>query len=181
MHRTPDPTLPEDAQLTVREAYSSLGWVVSRALARCPTSSEVYYDQVAQIEIPQWSRGRVTLIGDACQAVSLLAGQGASLAVAGAYVLGEQLASADSIDAALTRYQQQWQPLMAEKQQVARRGIGWFLPSSSLQLWQRRIILKLTNLPGVDRYVGTTLVGKSNATIEELSGNHRALSAVRRA
>ncbi len=157
------------ARSAVREVYSSLGWVVAPALAKCPTSSELYYDQVAQIEIPQWSRKRVTLVGDACQAVSLLAGQGASLAIAGAFVLGEQLASADSVDAALARYQQLWQPVITEKQQVARRGVGWLLPSSSLQLWLRRTVLKLTNLPGVASYVGTTLAGKSHASIEELS------------
>lgn len=176
VHRSPDPALPEDTQQAVREAYSSLGWVVARALEKCPTSSELYYDQVAQIEIPQWSRGRVTLVGDACQAVSLLAGQGASLAIAGAYVLGEQLASANSVDAALAHYQQLWQPVITEKQQVARRGVEWFLPSSSLQLWLRRIVLRLTNLPGVAKYVGTTLAGKSPASIEELSREtHAAL------
>ncbi|MDQ4031444.1 MAG: hypothetical protein M3332_03940 [Actinomycetota bacterium] len=153
----------------MREAYSSFGWVVGRALGKCPTSSELYYDQVAQIEVPQWSRERVTLVGDACQAVSLLAGQGASPTIAGAYLLGEQLASADSIDAALAHYQQLWQPVITEKQQVARRGVGWFLPSSSLQLRLRRIVLRLTNLPGVARYVGTALAGKSHASIEELS------------
>ncbi|MGH3834648.1 MAG: FAD-dependent monooxygenase [Pseudonocardiaceae bacterium] len=178
VHRSPDPTLPEDAQLAVREAYSSLGWVVPRALAQCPPSSELYYDQVAQIEIPQWSRGRVTLLGDACQAVSLVAGQGASLAVAGAYVLGEQLATTDSIDAALARYQELWQPVITDKQQVARRGVGWFLPSSPLQLWWRRIVLKLTSLPGVASYIGTRLAGKSTATIQELSGSHRELSQI---
>lgn len=175
VHRTPYPALPEDTQQAVREVYSSLGWVVAPALAKCPASSELYYDQVAQIEIPQWSRKRITLVGDACQAVSLLAGQGASLAIAGAYVLGEQLASADSVDAALARYQQLWQPVIAEKQQVARRGVGWFLPSSSLQLWLRRIVLRLTNLPGVARYVGTALAGKSHASIEELSREAAAL------
>ncbi|MGQ0717977.1 MAG: FAD-dependent monooxygenase [Pseudonocardiales bacterium] len=166
VHRNPDPTLPEDTQLAVRQAYSSLGWVVPQALAKCPTSSELYYDQVAQIEIPQWSRGRVTLLGDACQAVSLVAGQGAALAVAGAYVLGEQLATADTIEAALVRYQELWQPVIKDKQQVARRGVGWFLPSSSLQLWLRRIVLKLMSLPGVDRFVSLPLVGKSHATID---------------
>ncbi len=175
VHRTADPTRPEDAQAAVRQAYSALGWVVPQALAKCPESSQVYYDQVAQIDIPQWSRGRVTLLGDACQAVSLLAGQGASLAIAGAYVLGEQLEKADSIDAALARYQELWQPVIAEKQEVARRGIEWFLPSSSLRLWLRRIVLKLMRLPGLDRYFGTALVGKSNATIEELSGGNGEL------
>lgn len=178
VHRTSDPALPDNAQRAVREAYSSLGWVVPQALAKCPPSSEVYYDQVAQIEIPQWTRGRVVLLGDACQAVSLLAGQGASLAVAGAYVLGAQLASAGSVGLALTRYQQLWQSMIAEKQRVTRRGMGWFLPSSSLRLWLRRIILTLTNLPGVDSYVGTTLVGKSTATIEQLTASDNELPRI---
>ncbi|MGH3669763.1 MAG: FAD-dependent monooxygenase, partial [Pseudonocardiaceae bacterium] len=60
VHRSADPTLPEEAQSAVRASYSSLGWVAPQALAQCPPTSEVYYDQVAQIEIPQWSRGRVT-------------------------------------------------------------------------------------------------------------------------
>ena len=119
------------------------------------------------------------MLGDACQAVSLLAGQGASFAIAGAYVLGEQLAAADSIEAALARYQELWQPVIAEKQRVARRGAQWFLPSSSFQLWLRRIVLKLMNLPGLDKYFGTALVGKSYATIEELAGGHRPLNRAR--
>jgi hypothetical protein len=53
----------------------------------------------------------VTLLGDICQAVSLLAGQGVPLAIAGAYLLGRQLPSANSIVAALARRQQLWQPL----------------------------------------------------------------------
>lgn len=67
----------------------SLGWLVPRALRRCPPAEAVYYDAVAQIVMPRWSRGRILLAGGACYAVSLLAGQGASLGVAGAYVLVE--------------------------------------------------------------------------------------------
>ena len=169
VHRTPDPTLPADSQAAVRQIYRSLGWVIPRALDRCPPSSELYYDQVAQVEVPEWTRGRVTLVGDACQAVSLLAGQGASLAVAGAYVLGEQLASADSIDDALARYEHVWRPVVAEKQRVGRRGAEWFLPKTASQLWARRIMLAFSSLPVVDRYVGMALLGKSNVRIGDLA------------
>ncbi|MGV9533976.1 hypothetical protein ACWDR9_10040 [Streptosporangium sandarakinum] len=70
---------------------------------------------MAQIEMPRWSRGRVTLLGDAYGAVSLPAGQGASLAVVGAYLFDERLAttdpaspaaSRDSVESALARYQE---------------------------------------------------------------------------
>jgi hypothetical protein len=39
-----------------------------------------------QVMAPRWFAGRVVLLGDACGCVSLLAGQGASLAMAAAYV-----------------------------------------------------------------------------------------------
>ena len=52
---------------------------------------EFYFDSVSQVELPDWRSGRVTLAGDACQCVSLFAGQGASLALAGAFILAEEL------------------------------------------------------------------------------------------
>ena len=73
----------------------------ARALAACPPADQLYYDQVAQVTMPAWSKGRVTLLGDAAYAVSLLAGQGASLAVAGGYVLAEHLARTASIEQAV--------------------------------------------------------------------------------
>jgi 2-polyprenyl-6-methoxyphenol hydroxylase-like FAD-dependent oxidoreductase len=151
VHRTTSPDLPSDPRAAVMEAYGSLGWVVPRALARCP--AEIYYDQVAQVELPRWTAGRVVLVGDACGAVSLLAGQGASLGIGGAYVLAEHLDD-------LSAYERAWQPVVLDKQQVARSGARWFLPSSSLRLRARRVAMMLSNLPGVNRVVATSLVGK---------------------
>jgi deazaflavin-dependent oxidoreductase (nitroreductase family) len=175
VHRTPDPTLPADPRAALQRIYASLGWVVPRAVDRCPPSSDLYYDQVAQVEVPRWTRGRVTLVGDACHAVSLLAGQGASLAVGGAYVLGELLAAADSIEAALARYEQVWRPVVVEKQRVGRRGAQWFLPKTHRQVWARRIMLGLSTLPVVDRYVGMALIGKSTVRVAELAQPRAAL------
>lgn len=118
--------MPSDIRAAVREAYGGLGWVVPEALDRCPPSKEIYYDQVAQIEMPGWSRGRVVLVGDACYAVSLIAGQGASPAIAGAYVLAEQLASTQSVEDALEKYEKLWRPVTEEKQKVGRSGARWF-------------------------------------------------------
>ncbi|MGH3645990.1 MAG: FAD-dependent monooxygenase, partial [Micromonosporaceae bacterium] len=175
VHRTDDPALPADPRATVRETYKSLGWLVPRALEHCPEPDQIYYDQVAQIEIPSWSRGRVVLIGDACQAVSLLAGQGASLAIAGAYVLAAQLAYADTVGDALASYQRVWQPVVIDKQQTGRSGIEWFLPSTRSRIRLRRIMLKLAAIPGLDRYVGGAIVGKVKLSIDELAAGRQAL------
>jgi 2-polyprenyl-6-methoxyphenol hydroxylase-like FAD-dependent oxidoreductase len=173
VHRTPDPTLPEDARAAVREAYRSLGWLVPRALAACPPSAEVFYDQVAQIEMPEWSRGRVTLVGDACGAVSLLAGQGASLGLGGAYVLAEALAGAPSIEDGLERYERTWRPLVTDRQEVGRRAARWFLPATQRQVRLRRVALKLARLPGLDRMVVTSIAGKPTTVVTGLASPAR--------
>jgi 2-polyprenyl-6-methoxyphenol hydroxylase-like FAD-dependent oxidoreductase len=168
VHRTPDPTIPADPVATIRAEYASLGWVVPDALAQCPPAGEVYYDQVAQIVMPHWHRGRVVLVGDACYAVSLLAGQGASLGVAGAYVLAEQLHRAPSIADGLDRYEQLWRPVAEEKQLAGRKAARWFLPRSTMELRLRRVMLAMTAVPGVNRIVVGSLAGKQTTVIKHL-------------
>jgi deazaflavin-dependent oxidoreductase (nitroreductase family) len=169
VHRSADPALPQDPRAALREEYDSLGWVVPAVLAQCPPADQVYYDQVAQIEMPRWHRGRVVLLGDACYAVSLLAGHGASLAVAGAYMLAEHLDSGSidtaSIEAALDRYERQWRPIVEEKQLVGRKAIRWFLPHTPTQLRIRHITLALSQVPGINRLIASSLAGKPTTII----------------
>jgi 2-polyprenyl-6-methoxyphenol hydroxylase-like FAD-dependent oxidoreductase len=169
VHRAPDPTLPADCRAAVQEEYGSLGWLVPRALAACPPSSEVFYDQVAQIEMPRWSRGRVTLLGDACAAVSLLAGQGASLGVGGAYVLAEELAAAPTLEAGLERYERTWRPVATDRQVTGRRAARWFVPASERQVRLRRALLKLGGLPWLDRAIVRTIAGEPTSVVARLT------------
>ncbi len=156
VHRTPDPARPDDPRAAVRAAYGTLGWIVPEVLDHCPP--ELYYDQVAQIEMPRWSEGRVTLVGDACGAVSLLAGQGASLGMGGAFVLADNLADP-------TAYERRWRPVVEEKQRVARAGARWFLPATALRLRARRLAMHLARVPFVDRRIAVSLVGKPTALV----------------
>ncbi|MFB9837252.1 FAD-dependent monooxygenase [Actinoallomurus acaciae] len=130
----------------------------------------MYYDQVAQIDMPAWSRDRVVLIGDAAHAVSLLAGQGASLGITGAYVLAEHLSHAATVESALEGHERTLRPLITEKQQVARNGTRWFIPATPTQLRIRRTALKLARVPVIDRYVAAALAGKSTAIIDRPLG-----------
>ncbi|MFE0644927.1 FAD-dependent monooxygenase [Streptomyces sp. NPDC058877] len=160
VHRAGPGELPRDAREEVRRAYGGLGWVVPRALEKCPPSEEMYYDQVAQIVTDRWSRGRTVLVGDAGYAVSLLAGQGASLGIAGAYVLAEELGRASSVEAGLAAYEERWRPVAEEKQEAGRAAAEWFLPASAARLHIRRTAMRLSGLPGVGRIVARSLSGK---------------------
>lgn|SRR5574341_391518 len=81
---------PETARTELQRAFGDLNWLVPDLLGESVTT-DIYFDEVSQIEMPGWSHHHVVLVGDAAQCVSLAAGQGASLAMAGAYILAREL------------------------------------------------------------------------------------------
>ena len=95
-----------------------------------------------------WSRGRVTLVGDAAACVSLLAGQGSALAMTAAYVLaGELSRSKQDPGPALARYQKQCAPLIRRKQEAALRFAGSFAPKSATAMFFRNLVMNLFRVP----------------------------------
>jgi 2-polyprenyl-6-methoxyphenol hydroxylase-like FAD-dependent oxidoreductase len=162
VHRVGDPALPADPRADLLRRYAGLGSDVDAVLAKCPGLDEIYYDQVAQVVLPAWSSGRVVLVGDACGAVSLLAGQGASLAIAGAAELARALITSGEhgVRNALTGYERTMRPVVEEKQAAGRRAADSFVPRSRFGLWVRRVSLRLLVVPGLDRLVARRLIGK---------------------
>ncbi|WP_116246888.1 FAD-dependent oxidoreductase [Nocardiopsis sp. FIRDI 009] len=152
-HLAPDGSLPADPRARLREVYAGMGWYLPRLLAACPPRP--FYDEVEQIVVPAWSRSRVVLVGDACQAVSLMAGQGASMAVAAAEVLGRELGAAGTsgarIGSALSRYEERVKPVIETKQAAGRRMARWFVPASTTRMLVRRQLLRLAATPLADR------------------------------
>jgi len=70
----------------------------------------------------------MALIGDACFAVSLLAGQGASIAVASACVLADELRHSCAVEEALFRYEARLKPVVVRKQRIGRGTAHWIVP-----------------------------------------------------
>lgn len=168
VHRATDRELPADTRAAIRDTYADMGWVVPEALQRCPPPEEIYYDEVAQVVMPRWRKNRVVLIGDACSAVSLLAGQGASLAVGAAFVLAEQFRRTSSVDRALDFYEQLWRPEIEYTQKAARDAASRYLPSSPFQLWKRRTMLRLGWLRSVNRRITAAMVGPPSPVVAML-------------
>lgn len=164
VHRNQDPALPANPRGELRRRMPGLGWLIPRALQQCPP--EIYYDQVAQTIMPSWHQGRVVLAGDAAHAVSLLAGQGASLAIAGAATLASELDRCGDIDSGLDNYEQIWRPQVEEQQQAGRQTASWFVPSNQVTLLLRRSLLRLMSLPSVQRYVSNGLTGRTGAKVK---------------
>ncbi|UTT68773.1 FAD-dependent monooxygenase [Arthrobacter sp. DNA4] len=142
------------ARQRLRSEFAGLGDAVERLLDLCP--GHPYDDTVAQVVMPRWHTERTVLVGDACGAVSLLAGQGGSLAIAGAALLGDILGPVTrtrGIGGALARFEQQWRPVVEVAQKSGRRTAATFLPRNNTQRLLRRWVIRATRLPGVDQLV----------------------------
>ena len=94
--------MPEPAaqRAVLRRLFGDGRWESARILDEMDRTEDLYFDRVAQITMPTWSRGRVALLGDAAFCVSLMAGQGSALAMTAAYVLAGELGHAGGQHAA---------------------------------------------------------------------------------
>src|SRR5581483_5030964 len=127
--------------------FGGSGWECPAILDALDRADDFYFDRVSQIRMDAWSRGRVALVGDAAHCVSLLAGQGSALGMAGAYILAGELHRAHGdYGAAFTRYQALLQPLIRQKQKAALRFAGFFAPESKFKLWLRNRIMNLLHI-----------------------------------
>ena len=91
--------------------------------------------------LPWWSRGRITLLGDAAHPMLPFLAQGAAMAIEDGFVLARELAaSPDDIPAALQRYEAIRRPRTSDVQLAARTQANIFhltSPAARLKRWLR--------------------------------------------
>jgi 2-polyprenyl-6-methoxyphenol hydroxylase-like FAD-dependent oxidoreductase len=119
----------QHAQL--RAAFSGIGTEVDRWLEEVDRIPTFYFDAITQLEMPTWSRGRVTLVGDAGYCPGPAVGGSTSLAVYGAYVLATELtrAGGDHV-AAFAAYERTMMPSVLGSRSMARVNAKAIVPGS---------------------------------------------------
>ncbi|MGK2867257.1 MAG: FAD-dependent monooxygenase, partial [Mycobacterium sp.] len=78
-------------QRQLHDRFSGQGAEVDGWLAEIERTPAFYFDAITQLQLTSWSRGRVTLVGDAGYCPGPAVGGSTSLAVIGAYVLAGEL------------------------------------------------------------------------------------------
>lgn len=167
IHRSADSVrdMAAGPRSTLHAVYGDLGWIVPDLLGNIPADHLVYFDRTEQMHCHVWHRGRVVLLGDACWCVSLLAGQGASLAMAGGVALAEEVAAApDRVELALGRYDQRMRPLTEQAARAGARMADWFVPRQRWRMIVRDVSLRAGEWPLVAPLVGRRL-GISRASL----------------
>lgn len=136
--------LPREQRLPrLREVFAGMGWFTRDFLSDVRDPESIFLDAVIQIKMPTWHEGRVALVGDACGCPTLLSGQGASLAMGGAYLLAKALHETASYQEAFRRYEQELHSYVQAQQKSARDFARFFLPGNPFDLFIQHMMMKV--------------------------------------
>ena len=120
----------------LRDAFFGMHPSVDGWLDELEHTSAFYFDSITQLQLDTWSRGRVTLVGDAGYCPGPAVGGSTSLSVLGAYVLAGELAQADGDYArAFASYEQQMAAPVRRSRAFARTAAKTIVPSSRAGVW----------------------------------------------
>ncbi|KAA9153242.1 FAD-binding monooxygenase [Amycolatopsis acidicola] len=118
----------------VAEAFAECGWEIPRMVESMWETSDFYFDRESMVSVPEWSRGRAVLVGDAVSGGS--AGMGTSMAIVAAYVLAGELAASDGDHArAFAEYRRKLGGYVSANQKPMPGGVKLFLPRSAGVIW----------------------------------------------
>jgi 2-polyprenyl-6-methoxyphenol hydroxylase-like FAD-dependent oxidoreductase len=130
--------LDAQRQLLV-DRFAGAGWHSDALLAAALEADDFYFDAFAQVHMESWSRGRVTLCGDAGYCASPLSGMGTSLALVGTYLLAGELGPAPDglssahLAGALASYDRLMRPYVDRCQDLP-SGVDGFAPKSKVDI-----------------------------------------------
>ncbi len=126
----------EAQKLLLRNAFDDLGPRVARMLDEAEASEAFYFDSIAQLRLPTWSSGRVSLVGDSGYCPGAAVGGSTSLAVVGAYVLAGELAAADGDHVlAFRAYQDAMADYVARSRAFAVSAARRLVPANTFGVW----------------------------------------------
>jgi len=115
------------------EKFHDAGWQTDRFIDGMMTADFFYSQEVVQVRMDGWSKGRVVLVGDAAHCASPFSGMGISGGLVGAYVLaGEINRNSDNLPLALANYERALRPFVSEIQTVKSSLLRLAMPKTQL-------------------------------------------------
>lgn len=140
----------------LHELYGRDGWEVPRLLSEMDSADDFYFDSISQIVMDRWTRGRVTLVGDAGYSPGPAVGGGTSIAMVGAYVLAQELAQAGrSYGAGLRAYEDRMHDLATKAREIGPSIMSTLIPRTRVQVRLIPTLIRLVTRmpPSVQRRV----------------------------
>lgn len=127
--------VPRQKEL-LRSAFAGMHPEIEEWLTELERTPAFYFDSITQLRMDSWSRGRVTLVGDAGYCPGPAVGGSTSLAVLGAYVLAGELAAAGGDhERAFAAYEREMTDIVRKSRTFALGSAKTLVPSSRAGVW----------------------------------------------
>lgn len=121
------PSSPEERLAYLSTTYDGADPRACKLIGSRNPHDRMYLDLLVQIEMRSWHKGRVVLVGDAAHCLTQLSGQGASLSIAGASALAQNLGELPFEDA-VRNYESTIRPIASKLQPATRKNAKWYVP-----------------------------------------------------
>lgn len=139
----------------MRELFTDAGWEATRVLEGMDQADDFYMQDIAQVKMEDWSRGRVALVGDAGYCPSPISGMGTSLAIVGAYILAGEIASCGAdYQKAFRAYDEKVRPFVDKAQKIPPGAPGLFHPQTKWQVSLLQSIVGFVSWSGLASLLG---------------------------
>jgi 2-polyprenyl-6-methoxyphenol hydroxylase-like FAD-dependent oxidoreductase len=125
----------------VAKAFTGTGWRTAELLNELMNAKTFYFDQLCQMKMPSWTKGRVALVGDSGYCPSPAAGRGGSLAIDGAAALADAFEKCNGdFELAFLEYNKSFRPFVEELQDyVVKYGLDMLIPKTEEAITKRNI------------------------------------------
>ena len=129
----------EQQRKIILEQFAGQGWRIEELLEEVKNTKTFYFDKLAQIRMPSWTKGRVALVGDAGYCASPAAGMGGSLAINGAAALADAIQKHQgNFELAFQDYNKNLRPFIDEVQgNAVRFGLEVLVPRTEEAIRKR--------------------------------------------
>ena len=135
---------PDEQKDLLAKTFAGVGWHAPYLLEAMRDADDFYFDSTSRVAVPEWSSGRVVLLGDAGYCGSPLAGHGTALSLVGAYVLAGELAAAEGDHSrAFPAYQREMQAYVEQRMELPPGGIKMAMPLTAPGIWARNTTTRL--------------------------------------
>lgn len=131
----------------IQETFVNMKGIIPDAIDAITEDTNVYMDTTTQIIMPKWHSRRVVLVGDSWYCLTLVSGQGASMAMGGAYLLAQEIEKAENIEQGLIHYDARFRSFVADLQNKSRKFAKAFIPKSTFGIWMMDMMMRLLGNP----------------------------------
>ncbi|KAF4334891.1 FAD binding domain protein [Fusarium beomiforme] len=113
--------------------------IKSAERSNCPFT----IDDLTTVSLPQWSKGRILLLGDAAHCLTLLSGQGAGMALVSAEMLGKELMATQDLTHALVNHEKKLRPMIERLQARSKKLAATYIPKNVFIYYLRNFLVRI--------------------------------------